>query len=71
MNQRIATRLTRVASYFNRVRDSLKIKDRTQAMANAAELTFQAEQLYRELDKYRPPQRTNQNQRQSQLERCR
>ena len=54
MNAKVALRLTRTASYLNRVRDHIRAKDRAEAMADCAELHFQAKQLYRELENAEP-----------------
>ena len=59
MNAKVALRLTRTASYLNRVRDHIRAKDRAEAMADCAELHYQALHLYRALENLTQPVATS------------
>jgi len=52
MTSRIANRLTRIRRYFDRVRTDISNKDCPQAMADTAELDYQVQALYKDVQKY-------------------
>jgi hypothetical protein len=48
MNQKIAKRFDRARLYLERIRESMRVRDPVQGMADAAELGYQAKALYNE-----------------------
>jgi len=52
MTSRIANRLTRIRRYFDRVRTDISNKDCPQAMADTAELDYQVQALYKDVQRF-------------------
>ena len=48
MNQKIAKRFDRARLYLERIRESMRVRDPVQGMADSAELGYQAKALYNE-----------------------
>jgi len=62
MTRDIVNRLTRIGIYFARLRRDITSEDCLEALANCAELHYQADKLWHEIEKFyskRPTQTPN------------